>query len=276
MLALEIFRKMSSINLKGVAIGNGALDDSYLTNSAFELALGHGLIDDTTMKALKDACCHCKDTHGVECNFHESATCKPSEDIWDAFNNMTLLVNLYNVLDDCDFLDLNQSNYRMLQARYNTMFNQPSSYAPKLNCPKPGYTKWMNLPEVRKALHIPYHLPRWSVYNGDDYLIQKTTVKPEIKDLVEKYKLGQIIIYNGDLDMVCDFLGCQRFVDSLGYKLKDKYQPWYVGERLGGFVKRYEGITFSTVRGAGHMVPTDKPEAALEVIKELIGIKQLK
>ena len=75
--------------------------------------------------------------------------------------------------------------------------------------------------------------------------------------------------------MQCDFLGCQRFVDSFGYKLKDKYKPWYIGERVSGFVKRYEGITFTTVRDAGHMVPTDQPEAALEVIKELIGVKKL-
>ena len=274
MLAIEIFSKNSSINLKGVAIGNGALDDYYLTNSAFELALGHGLVDDTTMKALKDACCHCNGTHGPECYYYQSDTCNPSEDVWDATANI-FVVNAYNVLDDCGILILYERNYPMLQARFKNKLKQPSSYASKLNCPKSGHTKWLNLPEVRKALNIPNHLKKWSICSNTDYNTQKTTMKPEITDLVEKYKLGQIIIYNGDLDMQCDFLGCQRFVDSFGYILKDEYQPWYVGERLGGFVKRYAGITFTTVRGAGHMVPTDKPEAALEVIKELIGIGKL-
>jgi carboxypeptidase C (cathepsin A) len=29
------------------------------------------------------------------------------------------------------------------------------------------------------------------------------------------------------------------------------------------------------VRGAGHMVPTDKPEPALRIIKELLGIQSI-
>ena len=275
MLAVEMFKKNSSINLKGVAIGNGALDDELLSDSSYDLALGHGLVDATAAKALTDACCHCNGKKGLECEFHESATCKPSKDVWGAFDNI-YMVNVYNVLNDCDNDDLYQRSHRMLQARFNTKFKPPSSYSSKLNCPKARHSEWMNRADVRKALHIPDHLPKWAICSSASYLNQKKTMKQEIKDLVEKYKLGQIIIYNGDLDLMCDFLGCQRFVDSFGYKLKDKYKPWYVGGRVGGFVKRYEGITFTTVRGAGHFVPTDQPEAALEVIKELIGIKKLK
>lgn len=88
---------------------------------------------------------------------------------------------------------------------------------------------------------------------------------------MEKYNLGTIIIYNGDFDTVCNFIGDEEFVDSFGYKLLDPYQAWSVDGRVGGWVKRYEGITFTTVRAAGHMVPGDQPKAALEVIKELIG-----
>ena len=98
----------------------------------------------------------------------------------------------------------------------------------------------------------------------------------QIKEMVEKYKLGTIIIYNGDFDTVCNFIGDEDFVDSLGYELVNDYQAWTSGQRIGGWVKRYEGITFTTVRAAGHMVPGDQPEAALEIVKELIGQGKLR
>ena len=100
-------------------------------------------------------------------------------------------------------------------------------------------------------------------------------MRGQFKELIDVHKIPTFIAYNGDLDMVCDFLGDQRFVDSLGYKLIDKYKSWVVSGRIAGFVKRYEGITFTTVRGAGHMVPTDQPEAALAIVKELIGVEKL-
>ena len=28
-------------------------------------------------------------------------------------------------------------------------------------------------------------------------------------------------------------------------------------QQIGGFIRRCDGLTFATVRGAGHMVPTD-------------------
>ena len=98
----------------------------------------------------------------------------------------------------------------------------------------------------------------------------------QIKELVEKYKLSTIIIYNGDFDTVCNFIGDQEFVDNLGYQVIDEYHSWTSGQRIGGWVKRYKGITFTTVRGAGHMVPSDQPEAALEIVKELIGKSKLR
>ena len=170
------------------------LDNYYLTNSAYELALGHGLIDANVMKELTDACCHSNGTHGLDCYFYPSDTCKPSKEVWQAISSTVFLVNPYNVLDDCPVLALYERNYRMLQARFNIQLRHPSTYAPKTTCWISGHIKWMNLPEVRKALHIPDQFKKWSICGGINYDIQKTTMRPQITDLVEKYKLGQIII----------------------------------------------------------------------------------
>ena len=66
-----------------------------------------------------------------------------------------------------------------------------------------------------------------------------------------------------------------RFVENdLQLKVVSAYEPWTVGEVIGGLSKRFEkNVLYTTVRGAGHMVPTDKPAAALKIFNEfLLGL----
>ena len=82
------------------------------------------------------------------------------------------------------------------------------------------------------------------------------------------------LLYNGDTDTVCDFLGDQWFVENLNYTKLNNYHEWYINatqsynnEQIGGWCKNFERISLYTVRGAGHMVPQYRPEAALELFK---------
>ena len=40
--------------------------------------------------------------------------------------------------------------------------------------------------------------------------------------------------------------------------------------KVGGWTEVYQGLTFVTVRGAGHEVPLFKPRAALQVLKSFL------
>src|SRR2546428_2198908 len=42
--------------------------------------------------------------------------------------------------------------------------------------------------------------------------------------------------------------------------VEKNYQKWTYKNQTAGFIKRYKGLTFVTVKGAGHMAPGDKPE----------------
>uniref|UniRef100_A0A915NFT3 Serine carboxypeptidase n=1 Tax=Meloidogyne javanica TaxID=6303 RepID=A0A915NFT3_MELJA len=99
-----------------------------------------------------------------------------------------------------------------------------------------------------------------------------------------------MIFYNGDLDMRCNMLMGQRFTEKLGYKvgrfflkisrlflvLKTIKQSWIVNGQIGGFKTEYEnGLTFTTVRGAGHAVPQYKPQESLYMIKQFLDNKPL-
>ncbi|MCV4776873.1 S10 family peptidase, partial [Escherichia coli] len=65
----------------------------------------------------------------------------------------------------------------------------------------------------------------------------------------------QILLYNGDVDMACNFMGDEWFVDSLNQKMEVQRRPWLVdygesGEQVAGFVKECSHITFLTIKGA--------------------------
>lgn len=47
-------------------------------------------------------------------------------------------------------------------------------------------------------------------------------------------------------------------------------------EKVGGRITEYEGgLTFVTVRGAGHLVPLNKPEEALALFRSFLNDQEL-
>jgi cathepsin A (carboxypeptidase C) len=83
------------------------------------------------------------------------------------------------------------------------------------------------------------------------------------------------LIYNGDTDLACNFFGDQQFVDGLQRAVKVKRSPWNVDGQVAGFVKEYDQIAFTTVLGAGHMVPQDRPAPAYHLFDCFLNHKPL-
>ena len=93
----------------------------------------------------------------------------------------------------------------------------------------------------------------------------------------------QILVYSGDDDSVCATRGTQQWIWDMGLPLKgEPWRAWTVDAgpdcvhrgpactQVGGFVTEWEGLTFATVHGAGHMVPATRPMFALEVLKHFL------
>ena len=72
----------------------------------------------------------------------------------------------------------------------------------------------------------------------------------------------RILLYNGDTDMACNFLGDEWFVDRLQASLLETRSraPWYVGGQDAGFAKSYKSIdssatlTYTTIRVSASVV----------------------
>uniref|UniRef100_A0A0W0FN62 Carboxypeptidase n=1 Tax=Moniliophthora roreri TaxID=221103 RepID=A0A0W0FN62_MONRR len=95
----------------------------------------------------------------------------------------------------------------------------------------------------------------------------------------------RLLVYAGDTDLVCNFIGNERYVEQLDTQFRDEFAkakltPWVdlstgrqVGEvrSAGGNGLTAGNITFVRVYEAGHLVPFDQPSAALDMISRWIA-----
>lgn len=146
---------------------------------------------------------------------------------------------------------------------------------------------YLNSKEVRSQLGIT-DKRRWEECNmdvhadffGDFMRDYQAKLVPLLEDDV------RVLIYAGDQDLICNYLGNRRWVDQLEWSGKEKWaavedKEWYVKEgeasnpAKGGTAKTVETLSFVRVYQAGHMVPMDQPAAALQMITRWIRNQDL-
>ena len=87
----------------------------------------------------------------------------------------------------------------------------------------------------------------------------------------------EVLIYAGDVDFICNSLGNKAWTLDLDWSGKEQFnaeadKDWNGG---AGSVRTHAGLTFLTVFDAGHMVPSDQPEAALQMLDAFTTGQQL-
>ncbi|XP_072412937.1 lysosomal protective protein isoform X2 [Chiloscyllium punctatum] len=279
----------SSIRFQGMAVGNGLSSWEYNDNSLVYFAFYHGLLRSTLWADLQKFCC----SEG-KCNFHDNKDkdCQlrvkeVSHIVWSSG------LNVYNLYADCvggvpGEIQFDESRKQLVISDLGNLFpkNEMSVWWRKklkdvyqshrnvrLDPPCTNTTacsNYLNDPEVRKALHIPAFVQNWEMCSAVvNQLYQR--LYSDMKDQYMKLLSAgqqqyQFLVYNGDVDMACNFMGDEWFVESLQQKVTVNRRTWLYddgnGDQVGGFVKEFGNLAFLTVKGAGHMVPTDKPLAA--------------
>lgn len=81
------------------------------------------------------------------------------------------------------------------------------------------------------------------------------------------------LIYAGDVDFICNYLGNKAWTLGLQWGHKDEFNAapehdWNSGK---GLARTANGLTFLQVYDAGHMVPSDQPEVSLEMLKQFLS-----
>uniref|UniRef100_A0A914QLD5 Serine carboxypeptidase n=1 Tax=Panagrolaimus davidi TaxID=227884 RepID=A0A914QLD5_9BILA len=127
----------------------------------------------------------------------------------------------------------------------------------------------MNQKNVRKALHIPVKLPEWNICINFDYQTQYSDMTPFYKKIYAS-KIPMLLYY-GDTDLVCNFLMGQKFSAQLGFPIIEHEKAWKFNGQVGGFKTVYDGLTFTTIRGAGHMAPQWRAPETAYAIKQFVS-----
>eukprot|EP00892_Ulva_mutabilis_P009377 jgi/Ulvmu1/6811/UM031_0014.1 len=88
----------------------------------------------------------------------------------------------------------------------------------------------------------------------------------------------RVMIYAGDQDLICNWLGNRRWVDALkwdgvGDWTAAKDCAWEVEGSRAGSTKQAGPLSFVVVHNAGHLVPMDQGKNSLDMIQHFTDNK---
>jgi len=142
---------------------------------------------------------------------------------------------------------------------------------------------WMNDAENKKAVGAQPNIEFAScnMQVNQAFLMQGDGMHNSAPLLTDLVNDGiRLLIYAGNADYMCNFIGNERWVADFDNKFHEEFveakpKPWTTlrGGKLAGSVRSAGGggstagnVTFVTIYEAGHMVPFDQPEAALDLV----------
>eukprot|EP01084_Bolivina_argentea_P216922 368407_1 len=287
-----------NVNIKGFSVGNGVSTHIDIANSRRWFQYFHGMISEETWSNMLINCCQSPyDRHS--CNMINSTNTTCQYYIKQAQRNCCNDINPYNILDECVYPKY-KTAYPMLKQEiiFNKFDDLSVNAIDNTSCAGDawGCNVYLNRKDVREAIHVNRSILSYSMWDqcatlGPTDLNYTYNISTE--DLTNVYndifKLDKNIIftmYNGDLDMVCNFLGDEWFVDDMNLTVINEWREWFIidnmhdtGKQVGGWTKDWDrgndNVHFVTVRGSGHMVPLYKPQAALKLFQYFLINKQL-
>eukprot|EP00252_Welwitschia_mirabilis_P007122 TRINITY_DN1821_c0_g1_i1.p1 TRINITY_DN1821_c0_g1~~TRINITY_DN1821_c0_g1_i1.p1 ORF type:complete len:513 (-),score=54.54 TRINITY_DN1821_c0_g1_i1:56-1468(-) len=237
------------INLKGYLVGNAVTNDMRDYYGIFEFYWTHGLVSDKTYRLLN-----------ILCDFtslvHPNALCDLALEYAD---NEIGNIDQYSIYTPTckkgsdSSRTSKQQKWRYLRGGYDP-------------CTEKYSTSYFNLPDVQKALHanvtgLPY---KWSTCSDPVYYFWKDSPRSMLPIYRELIKGGlRIWVFSGDTDSVIPLTSTRHSLNALKLPKLDEWHAWYGDdEEVGGWTQEYDGLTYVTVRGAGHEVPLHQPKRA--------------
>ena len=135
---------------------------------------------------------------------------------------------------------------------------------------------------IRKKLGI---IPDNVVWGGQSSLVFKyqstefmKPVTKEVSQLLDANVL--VVVYQGQLDMICCTSGAELWLKKLSWpgmglyfnaSRKPLYLPGDKSKNTAAFLKEYNNLKMFYIMKAGHMVPADQGEMALQMVAQVIG-----
>ncbi|XP_020083134.1 serine carboxypeptidase II-2-like [Ananas comosus] len=262
--AIVIYQKLTgdlSINLKGYMVGNALTDDFHDHYGIFQFMWAAGMISDQTYRKLNLFC-------DFQSFVHTSSEC---EKVLEAANEELGNIDPYSIFTPTCTASVTFSRNKLIK-RLHSVGKIGEKYDP---CTEKHSTVYFNLPEVQKALHVnPAVAPsNWVTCSDVVNENWKDSPRSVLHIYHELVRHGlRIWMFSGDTDAVIPVTSTRYNVDSLKLPTVTPWHAWYDDDgQVGGWTQAYKGLTFVTVRGAGHEVPLHRPKQALVLFKSFLS-----
>lgn len=256
------------IKLKGFLIGNPWTDSYYDNKGAVDFWYHHSLISDETYNEIQKSCDYRQEP---AVGFSSSAACRNAAS--HASNLEMAEIDAYNIYaGNCNSISVNDSAKNTKTRPSFFLALKDSNF-----CGPDTTTPYLNLPEVKAALHARPGI-NWTECSLQINSQYSVTSVVESMLPVYRYLLTRGLkmwIYSGDIDGVVPTTGTRYWLRELDLEVQVPWYPWNHSTQVGGWTQVYKGLTFVTVRDAGHMVPADKPSQALHVFRRFLAGKPL-
>ncbi|KAJ7614602.1 peptidase S10 serine carboxypeptidase [Mycena polygramma] len=260
-----------TLNLQSVIIGNGITDISTLYPGRYEVECG---------------------TAALEVPFQSISTCvrmKASLPRCQALMQKSC-INTFDVIDCAAavaFCDNELSTGMWASGR--NVYDISKMCIGDLCYEENGViTKYLSDPALRELLGVDPQAANFSSCSNDvsrlfNARLDKWAVPTQyyVAGLLDRGI--RVLIYAGTYDWQCNWVANRMWVDKLEWSGQEAYAAlewadWGVGkQQKAGEVKQADGslLSFVTIRGAGHMVPHDKPVEALAMLSAWLHGRQL-
>ncbi|EHL01914.1 putative Carboxypeptidase Y like protein A [Glarea lozoyensis 74030] len=253
--------KNRNINLKSVLIGNGLTDGLTQYEYYKPMACGKGgypaVLDESECQAMENALPRCQSL---------IQNCYDSESVWSCvpasiYCNNAMIgpyqrtgQNVYDIRGKCE--DSSNLCYSAL-----------------------GWiSEFLNKKEVQAELGV--EVSTYDSCNFDinrNFLFQGDWMQPFHRLVPGILEQIPVLIYAGDADFICNWLGNQAWTEALEWPGQKKFNAANIsdlaldtGDKYGKF-KTSGNFTFMQIFGAGHMVPMDQPVASLDFLNRWLG-----
>ncbi|KAF1811744.1 putative carboxypeptidase CpyA/Prc1 [Eremomyces bilateralis CBS 781.70] len=254
--------KKRNINLKSIMIGNGLTDGLVQYEYYKPMACGEGgwpaVLDEGSCQSMDNAYPRCASL---------IQGCYDSESVWQCvpasiYCNNAMIgpyqrtgQNVYDVRAQCE---------------------DPSS----LCYSEIGWIgDYLNQRDVMEA--VGAEVDTYEGCNNDinrNFLFQGDWMKPFHRVVPGILEQIPVLIYAGDADYICNWLGNKAWAEALewpGHKefasLPLEDLTLSASSKKIGEVKSHGNFTFMTLHAGGHMIPHDQPEASLDMLNRWLS-----
>lgn len=256
----KLVTKDTQINLKGISIGDGAFDPKRQFQGFGDLLWFLGMADASERKKFQE----------YEGIIQDKLNLGDNVGAFEAFDEML----------NGDFYPY-PTYYANVTGMSTNYFN--FELAPDAVPLGGDFVDWLRMPAVRAQIHVGWrkYKPANSTVEARLKGVWMLGQVDQLVTLMENYK---VLVYSGQNDVILGAPLTEQSVDALNWTGKADYAAakkvvWRrsasgTGSKLpdvAGYVRQAQNFTYAVVRGAGHMVPGDQPERALDLLKHFIS-----